>query len=116
MNIKTNITNYDPDELVLSKQDIMDVLKTIRSIWVNGGIIKNARYIGAIELFTQGIRLVGDKEIKAIFAWTVRFIDLLRYANFKAKKGKENAASEFLKKTSQSWLDNPEALSKEIFG
>ena len=72
---------YDPDELVLTKTQILECMDTVENVWKEGGTRRNAKYLAGIKLFKLAIRSQDEKVIQSIFKLTMKFLDLLQNKN-----------------------------------
>ena len=104
---------YDPDELVLTKDQILECMDTVEKVWQDGGRRRNAKYLAGIKLFKLAIRSQDEKVIQSIFKLTMKFLDLLRYHNMLHNQSVE---SNVLKQVSSLEISNSKSIAKEIFG
>ena len=92
------MSSYNPDELILSKQDIIDLLDAVNVYW-NQNKKENAMYIGGLKLMKTGIRVTPEKAVKKIWNTFLKFILVVQYENAiqKALTNKETWANTLTK-------------------
>ncbi len=81
-------TDFDPDEFVLVKQDVIDFLDIVLQYWKRDtrSLIRNIKLIGGLEAMKTGVKLgMGDDEFKIIWSMLLTFIAQLQYQNAIAK-------------------------------
>ena len=91
---KTLSTNYDPDELVLEKQDVMDLIDAVLIYW-NQNKKENLLYIAGLKTMKAGLTITPEKAVKKIWNTLLKFIMVVQYQNAlqSAMKNKETWAN-----------------------
>ena len=107
------VIGYDPDELVLTKKQILECMDTVEKVWIDGGRRRNAKYLAGIKLFKIAVKSQDERVIQSIFKLTMKFLDLLRYHNMLHNKSVE---ANILSKVSTVDMGNTKSIAKEIFG
>ena len=74
------MSTYDPDELVLSKRDVIELLEAIEIYW-NQNTRDNLLYLAGVKLMKQGIKLTPEKAVKKIWNTFLKFILVVQYEN-----------------------------------
>jgi hypothetical protein len=104
---------YDPDELVLTKKQILECMDTVEKVWIDGGRRRNAKYIAGVKLFKIAVKSQNEDVIQSIFKLTMKFLDLLRYHNMLHNQSVE---SNILKQVNSVKMNDTKSIAKEIFG
>ena len=89
---------FNPDELILSKKDVLELLDGIAQRWKTNKK-DNWKFLTSLEMMKVGINLTGEDTIKAIWSEIVNGFNQLLIDNSLAiaKGNKENWAAAFEK-------------------
>ena len=74
------MSDYNPDELVLSKQDVMDLLQAVENYW-NQNKVENILYLSALKIIKTGVRVTPEKAVKKLWNTFLRFVKVVEYEN-----------------------------------
>lgn len=80
---------FNPDELKLTKRDIIDMMDSIESRWKKDKI-HNAHFIMSLEAMKIGVRLMRENAITALWSEIVNGFNELLYENAMSKARGEN--------------------------
>ena len=99
--IKLDVLKFDPDQLALSKKDIMEMMDAISNRWSKNKS-SNYKFIISIEAMKIGIKLMDEKTVNLIWSEIVNGFNELLYENAMAKaKGENQTWSQTLEKVKQ---------------
>jgi len=84
-----DIVKFDPDELVLSKKDIIEMMDSIEDRWRQDKR-SNYKFIISIEAMKLGIRMMNEDTVTKIWSEIVNGFNELLYENAIAKARGEN--------------------------
>ena len=77
---KSGITRYNPDEFVLSKQDVMDLIEAVIVFW-RKNTKENAIYIAGLKTMKYGLYITPEVAVKKIWNTMLSFIFRIQYEN-----------------------------------
>lgn len=97
------VTKFDPDQLVLSKSDIIEMMDSISKRWSKNKT-SNYKFIISIEAMKIGIRLMDEKTVGLIWYEIVNGFNELLYENAMAKAKGEN----------ETWSTTLERVKKKL--
>jgi len=104
--LKSNIPKFDPDELKLSKKDILDLMDSIEKRWKRNNK-SNYQFIVSMEAMKIGIRLTSEKTISQIWYEIVNGFNELLYENGMAQaRGENETWAETLEKVKTKLKDD----------
>lgn len=104
--MKNKILKFDPDELKLSKQDILELMNGIEKRWKKNHKT-NYQFIISLEAMKVGIRLTSEQTVKDIWTEIVNGFNELLYENAMAQaRGENETWSETLEKVKTKLKDN----------
>jgi len=87
--LKNSIIKFNPDELKLTKQDILDLMSSIEKRWkINNK--SNYQFIMSMEAMKIGIRMTSQETVTKIWLEIVNGFNELLYENAMAKARGEN--------------------------
>lgn len=91
-------TTYDPDELELSKNDVLDLIDAVLFFW-NKNKKENWHYIIGLGTMRIGVKITPEGAVKKIWNTLLKFMWIVQYENaiHKALKNKEEWAMTLLK-------------------
>ncbi len=98
-----NILKFDPDELALTKKDIIEMMDSIGKRWSKNKS-SNYKFIISIEAMKIGIKLMDEKTVSLIWSEIVNGFNELLYENAMAKARGEN----------QSWSQTLEKVKQKL--
>ena len=101
--MKDKILRLNPDELKLSKQDILDLMNGIENRWKKNNK-SNYQFIISLEAMKVGIRLMKESTITQLWIEIINGFNALLYENAIAKAKGEN----------ESWAKTLEKVKKKI--
>ncbi len=87
--IKMDVLKFDPDQLVLSKRDITEMMDSISKRWSKNKS-SNYKFIISIEAMKIGIRLMDENTVGLIWKEIINGFNELMYENAMAKARGEN--------------------------
>jgi len=100
-----NVIKFDPDELKLTKTDILDLMNGIEKRWKRNNKA-NSQFIISMEAMKIGIRLTSEKTVSQIWYEIVNGFNELLYENAIAKaKGENETWSQTLEKVKRKLKD-----------
>ncbi len=104
--MNNNIPRFNPDELKLSKQDILDLMNGIENRWKKNNK-SNYQFIVSMEAMKIGIRLTSEKTISQIWFEIVNGFNELLYENGMAHaRGENETWAETLEKVKTKLKDD----------
>ncbi len=104
---ENNIIQFDPDELVLKKKDIIQMMDSIADRWKQDRR-SNAKFIISIEAMKLGIRFTSEQTITKLWGEIIKGFNELLYENAIAKaKGENETWSQTLEKVKTKIKDDP---------
>jgi len=107
MQNKSGKLTFDPDELKLTKHDILDMLNSIESRWKQDKF-SNSQFIISMEAMKIGVRLMKEETISKLWGEIVNGFNELLYENAMAKaKGENESWSDTLEKVKRKIKDDP---------
>ena len=98
-----DIIKFNPDELKLTKKDILDIMNSIEDRWKQDSL-KNSQFILSLEAMKLGIRLMKESTITQLWIEIINGFNALLYENAIAKAKGEN----------ESWATTLEKVKKRI--
>jgi len=101
--MNSNIPKFNPDELKLSKKDILDLMNSIEKRWQKNNK-SNYQFIISMEAMKVGIRLTSEKTISQIWFEIVNGFNELLYENGMAHARGEN----------ESWAETLEKVKTKL--
>jgi len=102
----SNVVKFDPDELKLTKKDILELMNGIENRWKKNNRANN-QFIISMEAMKIGIRLTSEKTISQIWYEIINGFNELLYENGIAKaKGENESWAETLEKVKRKLKDN----------
>lgn len=100
-----NVIKFDPDELKLTKDDILELMDGIERRWKRNNK-NNTHFVIGMEAMKIGIRFTSEQTVKDIWGEIVNGFDELLYENAQAKAKGENESWAFtLEKIKQKLKD-----------
>jgi len=104
--LNNSITRFNPDELKLTKQDIIDLMDSIEKRWKKNNK-SNYQFIVSMEAMKIGIRLTSEKTISQIWFEIVNGFNELLYENGMAHaRGENETWAETLEKVKTKLKDD----------
>jgi len=104
---ENNVLQFDPDELVLTKKDIMEMMDSIADRWKQDKR-SNAKFIISIEAMKLGIRFTSEETLTKLWGEILRGFNELLYENAMAKaKGENEPWTKTLEKIKTKIKDDP---------
>ncbi len=104
--MKNKILRFDPDELAMSKQDILELMNGIEKRWKKNNK-SNYQFIISLEAMKVGIRLTSEQTVKDIWTEIVNGFNELLYENGMARaRGENETWAETLEKVKTKLKDN----------
>lgn len=104
--MKNNVIKFDPDELMLSKKDILEMMDSIEDRWKKNNK-SNVQFIISMEAMKVGIRLTKEEVITKIWFEIVNGFNELLYENAISKaKGENLTWAETLEKVKTKLKDD----------
>jgi len=94
---------FNPDELKLSKKDIIEIMNSIGSRWSQDKI-RNSQFIISLEAMKIGIRLMKEEAITKLWIEIINGFNELIYENAIAKAKGEN----------ESWAKSLERVKSKL--
>lgn len=78
-----NPQDFDPDEFVLTKQDVTDFIDIVVAYWGRDikSKIQNIKLIGGLDVMKLGIKFTDENDFKVIWSMLLTFISQLQYEN-----------------------------------
>lgn len=100
------VTKFNPDELKLSKKDIMELMDGITRRWKKNKQA-NSKFIISMEAMKIGIRIMNEETISLIWGEIINGFNELLYENALAKaKGENLTWSQTLEKVKTKFKDS----------
>ena len=99
----TSVTRYNPDEFILSKQDVMDLIEAVIVYW-RKNTKENAIYIAGLKTMKWGLYVTPEKAVKKIWNTFLAFIFRVQY---------ENAMAHAMK-NKETWAETLSKMKKKI--
>ena len=87
--MKNKILKFDPDELKLTRKDILELMTGIEKRWKKNNK-SNYQFIMSLEAMKIGIRLTSEQTVKDIWTEIVNGFNELLYENGMARARGEN--------------------------
>ncbi len=94
-----NVVKFDPDQLQLSKQDIIEMLDSISDRFKKNSK-GNIKFIISVEAMKMGIRMMDDQTLTQIWTEIINGFNELLY---------QNALN-----SNQTWSENLKAVKEKI--
>jgi len=98
-----DIVKFNPDELKLTKKDILEIMDSIEDRWKQDKL-RNSQFILSLEAMKLGIRLMKESTITQLWIEIINGFNALLYENALAKAQGEN----------ESWAKTLEKVKKRI--
>lgn len=99
-----NAVKFDPDELKLSKKDILELMNGIEQRWKKNKK-SNSQFIISMEAMKIGIRLTSEQTVSQIWYEIVNGFNELLYENAIAKAKGEN----------ETWAETLEKVKRKLY-
>lgn len=99
----SGVTRYNPDEFILSKQDVMDLVDAVILFWKKNPK-ENALYIAGLKTMKFALYVTPERSVKKIWNTLLHFIFRIQY---------ENALAHAMK-NKESWSQTLSKLKKKI--
>ena len=82
-----NPQDFDPDEFVLTKKDVLDFIDIVINYWGRTvqDKLKNIKLIAGLEMMKAGVIFTNESDFKVIWSMLLKFIVTLQYENTRAK-------------------------------
>ncbi len=89
--------DFDPDEFVLAKDDVLDFIGIVIKFWMRDKkqAFKNIKLIGGLEMMKAGVIFTSEEDFKMIWSMLLQFINQLQYENSMQKLMKEGGKRNF---------------------
>jgi len=98
-----DIIKFNPDELKLTKKDIIEIMDSIEDRWKQDKL-RNSQFIISLEAMKLGIRLMKESTITQLWIEIINGFNALLYENAMTKAKGEN----------ESWANTLEKVKKRI--
>lgn len=105
---------YDPDELNITKEDLLNVMLDIELFWMRKKTLRHVKLAFSMKAFRFIIKNFYDGDsLSHIWMMIIKFMDRLRYYN--ALHGKQLSKIEMFRKVrAEMFNDGKESISRTV--